>query len=102
MQSGVLEAHGIEVVMANESYTGKASFTDNDVLPEKYEPDAKHTFSGRRVKRGLYKSGNGMLVNADLNGAFNIIRKVVPEFNFKKLKDGIEGRFIRHCSLLTC
>jgi len=88
--------------MSDESYTSKASFIDNDVLPEKYEPDTKHTFSGRRIKRGLYKSGKGILMNADLNGAFNIIRKAVPEFNFNKLKDGIEGRFIPHCRLSTC
>ncbi len=97
-----LEAHGIDVVMSDESYTSKASFIDNDVLPEKYEPDTKHTFSGRRVKRGLYKASDGILMNADLNGAFNIIRKVVPEFNFKKLKDRIAGRFIPHCKILTC
>ncbi|MCP4353726.1 MAG: IS200/IS605 family element transposase accessory protein TnpB [Desulfobacterales bacterium] len=97
-----LEARGIEVVMSDESYTSKASFTDNDVLPGKYEPGVKHTFSGRRIKRGLYKAGDGTLVNADLNGAFNIIRKAVPEFNFNKLKDGIEGRFIPHCRLSTC
>ncbi len=97
-----LEAHGIKVVKADESYTSKASFFDNDPLPEKYEPGEKHHFSGRRIRRGLYRTAEGILINADLNGAFNIIRKAVPEFDFQKLKDGIEGLFIPHCRLLTC
>jgi len=97
-----LEAHGIKVVKADESYTSKASFADNDPLPEKYEPDKEHHFSGKRIKRGLYRTAEGLSVNADLNGAFNIIRKAVPEFDFQKLKDGIEGLFIPHCRLLTC
>ncbi len=97
-----LEAHGIKVVKADESYTSKASFADNDPLPEKYEPEKEHHFSGKRIKRGLYRTAEGLLINADLNGAFNIIRKAVPEFDFQKLKDGIEGLFIPHCRLLTC
>lgn len=97
-----LETHGVKVVMSDESFTSKASFFDNDFLPEKHIPGTKHTFSGKRVMRGLYNTASGKLVNADINGALNIIRKAVPEFNFQKLKDGIEGRFIPHCKLLTC
>jgi len=97
-----LEAHGIKIVKADESYTSKASFVDNDSLPEKYEPGKEHHFSGKRIKRGLYRTAKGFLINADLNGALNIIRKAVPEFDFQKLKDGIEGMFIPHCRLLTC
>ncbi|QTA81728.1 Transposase, IS605 family [Desulfonema limicola] len=94
--------HGIKTIVINESYTSKASFIDNDVLPKGYEPDKKHTFSGKRVKRGLYRTAKGILLNADINGALNIIRKVVPNFNFHRLIDGIEGRFTPHCKLLTC
>jgi putative transposase len=97
-----LEAHGIKVVMSDESYTSRASFADNDPLPEKYEPEKEHRFSGKRIERGLYRTAKGILINADLNGAFNIIRKAVPEFDFQKLKDGIEGLFNPHCRLLTC
>ena len=39
----------------------------------------EHIFSGKRVKRGLYKSKNGTLLNADVNGAANILRKVFPK-----------------------
>ena len=61
---------------ASESYTSKASFLDLDTLPtfgakpEGWQP------SGKRIKRGLYRSSNGTKINADCNGAGNIIRKV--------------------------
>ena len=97
-----LGSHGIKSVMTDESYTSKASFVDNDGIPAKYDPDTEHKFSGRRIHRGLYRSKDGTLLNADINGAFNIIRKAVPEFSFQKLKDGIEGLFNPHCRLLTC
>jgi len=64
---------GISVIVREESYTSKASALDNDMIPnhgDKVIPQ----FSGRRVKRGLYKSKQGML-NADVNGALNILRK---------------------------
>lgn len=68
--------YGIKFVITEESYTSKASYLDGDSLP-KYgaKPDGWKA-SGRRTKRGLYKSKNGSLVNADLNGAANIMSKV--------------------------
>ena len=73
------EALGIQVVTTEESYTSKASALHRDFLPaySKASTDT-HTFSGKRVSRGLYKSEKG-IVNADVNGAFNIIRKVVRD-----------------------
>lgn len=68
------ELMGIKVVVTEESYTSQSSFLDFDPLP-KYG-DKKPKFSGKRVKRGLYKSSNGKLINADCNGSYNIIRKV--------------------------
>ncbi len=67
---------GIKLVKQEESYTSKASALDNDKVP-KHNPKStkKHSFSGVRVKRGLYKSRDGYLINADLNGAMNIMRK---------------------------
>ena len=65
---------GIDVIITEESYTSKSSFLDNDPLPKYGEKKPK--FSGKRVKRGLYRSGDGMLINADVNGSYNIIRKV--------------------------
>ena len=68
-------ARGIEVVEQEESYTSKASFVDQDEIPTYGESDKKVTFSGRRVSRGLYRTKNGFLLNADVNGSYNILVK---------------------------
>ena len=69
--------YGITVIRQEESYTSKASFIDLDFIPvySKEDPDKKYHFSGRRIHRGLYKSKDGTLMNADINGAANILRK---------------------------
>lgn len=70
------EIYGIQFVETEESYTSKASFVDSDFLrkyrvkPEGWEP------SGKRVKRGLYRTANNQYINCDCNGAANILRKV--------------------------
>jgi len=69
------ELVGITVKVTEESYTSKASLLDLDPLPVRKSGDEKHTFSGKRVKRGLYRASNGRYINADINGAANIIRK---------------------------
>jgi IS605 OrfB family transposase len=68
--------NGITFVEQEESYTSKASFWDKDEIPV-YTPgdETKYVFSGKRIKRGLYRCANGRLINADLNGALNILRK---------------------------
>ena len=68
--------YGLEYVEQEESYTSKASFLDGDDLPT-YNADnpQSYEFSGKRVYRGLYRAANGCLINADLNGALNILRK---------------------------
>jgi putative transposase len=73
------ERHGIRVILTEESYTSKASFLDNDEIPVYGEDDSKKSFSGKRIKRGLYRSKNGTFINADVNGATNIMRKVFPK-----------------------
>ncbi len=79
---------GIKVVITEESYTSVSSFLDGDPLPVYGTMEAKTVkFSGRRLKRGLYKSKNGIKFNADVNGSYNIIRKVVPD----AFCNGIEG-----------
>jgi putative transposase len=82
-----LGLHGIELVVTDESYTSKASFVDGDKLPKKYNQKRKKplTYSGKRVKRGLYKAADGTLVNADVNGAYNILRKTDNTFSFASL-----------------
>ena len=68
------QLHGITVVAQEESYTSKASFLDNDDIPV-YGETENPKFSGHRIMRGLYQSSNGQLINADVNGSYNILRK---------------------------
>ncbi|WP_293074364.1 transposase [Moorena sp. SIO4A5] len=74
--------HGIKFVQTEESYTSKASFLDRDFLPVLGAKPEGWKPSGKRVKRGLYKSGKGALINADCNGACNILRKVATQLGF--------------------
>lgn len=70
---------GIPVVLREESYTSKASLLDLDSIPAYKKGDTtSHTFSGKRVRRGLYKTNSGFFINADINGAGNILRKEYP------------------------
>jgi putative transposase len=83
------ELVGITVKVTEESYTSKASLLDLDLLPVRNNGDEKHTFSGKRVKRGLYCASDGRKLNADINGAGNVIRKVAPAaFGAKGVEDG--------------
>lgn len=68
------QLHGITVVAQEESYTSKASFLDNDDIPV-YGETENPKFSGRRIMRGLYHTSTGRLINADVNGSYNILRK---------------------------
>lgn len=74
---------GINVKIVEESYTSKCSFLDNEQI-------CKHDkYAGRRVKRGLFKTSSGSIINADINGAFNIIRKSAKEaFDVSTLPEG--------------
>ena len=73
------ELVGTLVEITEESYTSKASLLDLDPLPVRTNGDEKHSFSGKRVKRGLYRAKDGRKINADINGSGNIIRKVAPD-----------------------
>lgn len=70
------ELNGIAFVKQEESYTSKSSFWDKDDLPVYNNDNPKtYTFSGTRIHRGMYQCKNGMCLNADVNGALNILRK---------------------------
>jgi transposase, IS605 orfB family len=69
---------GITVITREESYTSKASFLDYDEIPN-YEDETKPKFSGKRIKRGLYRSAK-RIINADVNGAYNIMVKENPNY----------------------
>jgi putative transposase len=67
------EMNGIQLVLTEESYTSGTSFLDGE-LPIKENYNKK-----RRVKRGLFKTNNGILINSDVNGSFQIMKKVFPD-----------------------
>ena len=70
------ELNGIILVMQEESYTSKASFWDKDVIPVYKSNDTEeYLFSGKRIHRGQYRTASGQVLNADVNGALNILRK---------------------------
>jgi putative transposase len=83
------ERSGLNVIVKEESYTSKASFLNLDFIPSyKKNDNIKYEFSGYREKRGVYKiKGSNIRINADVNGSYNILRKVVPN----AFADGIEG-----------
>ena len=79
------EDKGITVILTEESYTSGTSFLDNE-LPVKANYNKK-----RRVHRGLFKAGDGRTINADVNGACQILKKVIPN----SFDDGIGGAVLR-------
>ena len=72
---------GITVILKEESYTSGTSFLDNE------KPTKKNYDKSRRIHRGLFRANDGRLINADVNGAFQIMRKVFPNVT----ADGIAG-----------
>ena len=77
--------HGIAVILTEESYTSGTSFLDEEApVKENYD-------KSRRIHRGLFRANDGRLINADVNGAFQIMRKVLPNVS----ADGIEGVVLR-------
>ena len=67
---------GINIILTEESYTSKCSFLDNESV-EKHE-----NYLGKRIKRGLFRSAKNRIINADLNGSLNILKKAVGEFKY--------------------
>lgn len=81
---------GIEVIETEESFTSVADFLSMDFLPvygEKYDNQDVYNFSGKRFCRGLYRSASGIIMNADVNGASNIIRKALGNEVFSNIND---------------
>ena len=75
------EEKGITAILQEESHTSKCSFLDSEEIKHHDE------YLGKRVKRGLFKSANGIKINSDVNGGYNILKKAFPE----AFADGIEG-----------
>jgi IS605 OrfB family transposase len=88
--------YGIEYLEQEESYTSKASFYDRDVIPV-YNADnpTEHNFSGRRIKRGLYRTKDKHLVSSDINGSANILVKSKHRFSFERVSSGFLANPLR-------
>ena len=108
------EREGIRYIEQEESYTSKASFVDGDYIPVYGVDDEKASFSGKRCPtqykgmykkggfRGLYLTKDGTIINSDLNGSANILRKAFPD----AFEDGIVPDFkppiiIRHPDMIV-
>jgi putative transposase len=66
------------VILQEESYTSVANFLNDDPLPVYGQITEKPVFSGKRIKRGLYRTDKGILVQSDVMGSYNILRKAFP------------------------
>ncbi len=69
---------GITVIVQEESYTSRSSFLGLDPIPVYGKTEKKPVFTGKRIKRGLYKTLTGRLINSDINASYNILRKAIP------------------------
>ena len=76
----IKQSEGISVIVTEESYTSKCSFLDDEGICKHEE------YVGRRIHRGLFKSSDGRLINADVNGALNILKKVIGKFEYDSIK----------------
>lgn len=83
------QLEGIKVILQEESYTSKCSFIDSETI-------GRHeVYKGARIKRGLFRTADGYLINADINGSLNILKKAVPNA-FETLD--IKGYGLQVCS----
>src|SRR5258708_7186383 len=94
---------GIQVEVREESYTSKASFVDLDPIPD-YKPndEEEHIFSGKRIgkRNRLYRTKDGRKICADVNGAYNILRKSKPNVFAEAGSKGLAG-YVVHPSRLA-
>lgn len=81
---------GLQVIVTEESYTSKCSFLDREPLARQEQ------YLGKRVTRGSFVTGTGKRLNADVNGAYNMIVKVVPDA-FSKGRAGVVVHPVRLC-----
>ena len=75
------EEIGINVIIQDESHTSKCSFMDDESI------EHHDIYMGKRIRRGVFRSKKGILIHADLQAVYNIIKKAVPE----AFVNGIEG-----------
>lgn len=79
------EEIGIDVKDQEESHTSKCSFLDNESV------EHHDSYVGKRISRGIFRSMTGKLINADVQGALNIIKKAIPKTFSKKFDTKVDG-----------
>jgi len=91
---------GIKVIIQEESYTSLANFLNLDPMPVYGKEKEQPLFTGKRIKRGLYRTNLGISISSDVNGSYNILRKGFP----KAFSDGIESCVVqpRRINLSKC
>lgn len=89
------ERYGLRYIEQEESYTSQASFLDGDAMPVWNGAPQDATFSGKRLKRGLYRTAQGVRLNADVNGAANILRKSNHRLDFERVARGLLANPLR-------
>ena len=91
--------HGITIIEQEESYTSKCSFLDNEKI-------CKHkNYRGKRVYRGLFRSAENKIINADINGSLNIMKKYLIKqeaWNSQLWLDLVEACSMPNVQVLTC
>lgn len=93
---------GIKLTITEESYSSKTSFLDDDFLPKHGEKPDGWKPSGERIERGIYKTKRGFLINADCNGAANIMRKVATHLGLVLVKVSRAALTLPHRYDLFC
>lgn len=83
MLSYKAEQYGIQVILIEESYTSKCSFLDFESV-EKHE-----VYQGKRIHRGVFESCDGILIHADVNASYNIMRKAIPHVFDKGIRGAV-------------
>lgn len=98
------QLYGINVVCTEESYTSKSSFFDNDPIPVYGTEHTDVIFSGMRIHRGLYKTSASinLIINADVNGSLNILRKYLNVASDKIISVGSRGLVVRPYRISFC
>ena len=86
--------NGINFIIQEESYTSKMSFLDNDYIPIYGVDDNKLNSSGKRIKRGLFKSKENHYINADINGSLNIMKKYLNVVSDSIISEGNRGLIV--------
>jgi len=79
------EEKGMEVKEQEESHTSKCSFLDRESV------EHHDKYVGKRIRRGLFRTAKGLLINADVNAGYNIIKKSDPKAFARVEADGVGG-----------